>query len=56
MAVRPSFLSRSQRQEGGGANEEESLRAFYLCGHCAVQLLHKSALTARVGSETVNVL
>ena len=32
--------------EGGAAHEEESLWAFYLCGHCTVHFSRKCALTA----------
>ena len=49
----PLFLSRSPRQEGGGASAEESISAFCMCGHCTVHFLYKSAMTARVGTETV---
>ena len=48
------FLSRSLRQEGGGACAEKGFSAFYVCSHPAVHFLYKSALTARVDSETVN--
>ena len=55
LAVRPSFPSRSLRQEGGSVNAEESIPAFCMRSDFAVRFVHKSALTARVGSETVNV-
>lgn len=38
----PLFLSRSPRQEGGGASAEESISAFCMCGHCTVHFLYKS--------------
>ena len=42
------------RQEGGGACSEKGFSAFYVCSDFAVHFLYKSALTARVDSETVN--
>ena len=49
----PLFLSRSPRQEGGGASAEESISAFCMCGHCTVHFLYKSAMTVRLVPETV---
>ena len=51
IAVRPSFLSRCLRQEGGGANAEKGISAFRMCSNPAVHLLYKSAMTARLTHE-----
>ena len=51
IAVRPSFLSRCLRQEGGGANAEKGISAFRMCSNPAVHLLYKSAMTARLNPE-----
>ena len=42
----PLFLSRSSRQEGGGACSEKGFSACSVCSSFAVHLLHKSVLTA----------
>ena len=47
----PLFLSRSLRQEGGGACAEKGFSAFRMYSNSAVHFLYKSALTARVDSE-----
>ena len=44
----PLFLSRSLRQEGGGACAEKGFSAFRMYSNSAVHFLYKSALTARL--------
>jgi hypothetical protein len=50
MAVSLSFPAVCGGKEVG-ADEEESTSAFYLCGHCTVHFLRKSAMTARLVPE-----
>ena len=49
----PLSLSHRLLQEGGGACSEKGFSVFYVCSHPAVHFLYKSAMTARVGTETV---